>query len=42
MRSADLGERQQIEVLPDLDNIALADLTHQHDRQIKLCAGAGF
>src|SRR5580698_1458342 len=42
MRGAGLGERQEIEVLPVLDNLALADLTHQHDRQIKLCAWSWF
>src|ERR1035438_5458095 len=42
MRGAGLGERQEIEVLPDLDTFALADLTHQHDRQIELCAWSWF
>jgi hypothetical protein len=35
MWRAGLGERQQIEVLPDLDELALGDLAHQDDRQIK-------
>src|ERR1022692_1606189 len=42
MRGAGLDERQQIEVLPDLDQFALADLAHQHDRQIELRAWSWF
>jgi hypothetical protein len=36
MRSAGIEEGQQIEELPDLDELALADVAHQGDGQVKL------
>jgi hypothetical protein len=36
VRGAWFEEGQQVEVLPDLEQLALTDLTHQHDRQLEL------
>ena len=37
MRSVGLEQGEQIEVLPDLDELALADVAHQDDGQVELC-----
>lgn len=38
MRGAGFDGREHIEVLPDLDEFTLADLAHQDDWQLELCA----
>jgi len=42
MRSVGLEQGQQIEVLPDLDELALADVAHQDDGQVELCTRSDF
>jgi len=42
MRGAGLEERQQIEVLPDLDELSLANVAHQDDGQVEFCTRAYF
>jgi hypothetical protein len=42
MRGQRFEESQQIEKLPDLDELALADLAHQDDWQLELCAWNWF
>ena len=42
MRGARLEERQQIEVLPDLDELSLANVAHQDDGQVEFCTRAYF
>jgi hypothetical protein len=37
MRGAWLDQGKQIEVFPDLDELALADIAHQDDGQVELC-----
>ena len=39
MRGARLEERQQIEVLPDLDELSLANVAHQDDGQVNFVPG---
>jgi hypothetical protein len=42
MRGSGFEQGQQIEVLPDLDELALADVAHQHDGQVELCTRSYF
>jgi hypothetical protein len=42
MLGAGLKEGQQIEELPDLNELAPAGLAHQNDRQIELCTWSWF